>query len=73
MLVLTTTNEMICDDHGMWSCENCTITEVAYEPSVVEGVIDLRGNAAQTDLVADVVDLTGRRAAARPGRMPLAA
>lgn len=75
MIVLTSTNDFICDDHGQWECDACVITEIELSLDKDSGtIIDLRGYEPQVHVdEAEVIEVVFGRPDRQVAPLPVAA
>lgn len=57
MTILTTTNQIVCDDHALYGCDTCKVNEVTIDPAGPATILDLRdfdffGAVTPADVVA---------------------
>ncbi|WP_164711207.1 hypothetical protein [Euzebya pacifica] len=62
MTILTTTNQIVCDDHALYECDTCVVNEVAIGLDGPAAILDLRDfDLAALTVPVDVIELPARR------------
>ena len=62
MTILTTTNQIVCDDHALYECDTCVVNEVVIDLDGPAAILDLRDfDLAALSAPAAVIELPARR------------
>jgi hypothetical protein len=62
MTILTTTNQIVCDDHALYECDICVVNEVVIDLDGPAAVLNVRDfHLAALSAPAAVIGPPGRR------------